>query len=139
MMARVWTEDDLAALKARQERRAMAPIKEAPPVPLEAEVLPAVLDVLRWHPAVAWVERMNRGGFVNPSGQYVNFGFEGMSDLTGQMRDGRRLEVEVKRPGRKPTNEQRKYLERVRAAGGVAFYATSVDDVIREMRAQAPL
>lgn len=45
------------------------------------------------------------------------------------MRDGRRLEVEVKRPGENATDEQQKFLDAVRGAGGVAFVARCVEDV----------
>lgn len=130
-----WTESDLAATLARS-----LPRQEAPPntikVP-EADVVPAVLAALRYHPAVAWAERMNRGG-MHRGGQYVNFGFDGMADITGQMKDGRRLEVECKRPfGGRVTAEQRAFIAKVRDRGGVAFFATSVDDVLAQLRAAA--
>lgn len=38
--------------------------------------------------------------------------------------------VEVKQPGRKPTANQSAELAAIRAAGGVAIVATSLDDVI---------
>jgi hypothetical protein len=42
------------------------------------------------------------------------------------------LAIEVKRPGESPTPAQRRFLEAVMRAGGVAFVATSVEDVRRE-------
>lgn len=129
-----YTENDFAVLAARQARRTAAPLIEPAALEVaEAEVLPAVLELLRWHPLVAWVERMNRGGFYRGS-QYINFGFDGMPDLTGQMKTGARLECEVKRPGKRPTAEQAAHLARVREHGGVAFWADSVDMVLAELR-----
>lgn len=125
------TESDLAVLEARQHRRAAAPLIMPP---LEAAVLPGVLTLLQMHPAVAWAERMNRGGFWRGE-QYVNFGFPGMPDITGQMkRTGARLEVEVKRPGKKPTKEQAAHLALVRSHGGVAFWCDSIDGALAELR-----
>jgi hypothetical protein len=102
------------------------------PVLLESQVLPAVLEALRIHPRVAWVDRMNVGGH-EIDGRYIRFGLPGMADITGQMKDGRRLEVEVKRPGGKPTLEQVAYLALINRHHGVAFVATGVDDVMREL------
>src|SRR5258706_9334426 len=52
----------------------------------------------------------------------------GISDLIGQMRDGRFLACEVKREGAQLMDHQRDFLNEVRANGGVAFVARSVDD-----------
>ena len=101
------------------------------PVPLERDVQSAVLDMLKLRRDVAWFERMNTGGMVNPNGQYVRFGFKGCADILGQMRDGRFLAIEVKRPGAVPTEEQQEFLGRVQRAGGVAFVAWSVDDIAK--------
>lgn len=109
----------------------------------ERDVLRVVLIALRLHPLVAWVERMNSGKFKLPGGesgeQWVRFGFRGMSDITGQLKDGRRLEVECKSThGRTAADrlaDQMAFQERVRAAGGIAFFARGVDDVMRELGA----
>lgn len=98
--------------------------------PLERDVLAAVLAALKIHPAVAWSQRMNVGAFRDDD-RYVRVGFVGCPDIIGQLRDGRFLAVEVKRPGGKATDEQAAFLSRVVAAGGVGFVARSVDDVVR--------
>jgi hypothetical protein len=100
--------------------------------PRESDVQTAVLEVLAIHPKVAWRFRMNTGGAWF-KGQYVRFGFKGMADITGQLRDGRRLEIEVKRPGEELTDDQQKFLDAVNGAGGVAFVARCVADVMREL------
>ena len=43
---------------------------------------------------------------------------------------GRFLAIEVKRPGGKPLAEQQQLLDTISEAGGLAFVACSVDDVI---------
>jgi hypothetical protein len=56
----------------------------------------------------------------------------------GGLRDGRRLEVEVKRRGEQPTDEQRVFLDRIRKAGGVAILAHGVSDVIATLGPTCP-
>ncbi len=114
--------------------------KSALPKPkpiLEADVLPVVLMALRLHPRVAWAHRVNTGGTQYPKAgggvYHVRFGWPGMLDITGQMKDGRRLDVEVKRPGGKLTDDQAATIATVKRYGGVAFMATGVEDVIREL------
>ena len=52
----------------------------------------------------------------------------GVSDLIGSYR-GRFLAVEVKLPGGKPTAEQTAFLNEIKASGGIAILAYSVEDV----------
>jgi hypothetical protein len=87
----------------------------------EAAALVEVLKALRTHPTVAWAERQNSGA-VRVGGRFVRFGWVGCPDVLGQLKDGRLLGVEVK-----------VFLERIRAAGGVAFVARDLRDVAREL------
>ena len=73
---------------------APAPIHNDRP---EAAVLAEVLQVLKHHPLVAWVERQN-SGVARMGGRFVRFGWPGCSDVLGQLRDGRLLAVECKAP-----------------------------------------
>ena len=108
------------------------------PEPLEAQVLRAVLTLLARHPRVAWAHRMNSGaGQIMRRGgmsQWMRFGFPGCPDVLGQLRDGRLLAVECKRPSGKPTAEQESFLKCVNANGGVGLIARSVDDVLEVLR-----
>lgn len=54
---------------------------------------------------------------------------KGMADIGGITPGGRAIQVEVKRPGQLPSQDQVDWLNRVSAAGGIAMLATSVDDV----------
>ena len=107
------------------------------PEPKEADVLKAVLTALSMHPRVAWAQRMNSGaGKVQRAGgvsQFMRWGFVGCPDVLGQLRDGRTLAVECKRPSGKPTPEQIAFLRCVRANGGVALVARSVDDLLEAL------
>ena len=115
----------------------LAAFHEGPPPALpvpESAVLEAVLECLRRHPAVAWAQRFNTGGFRNPSGQYVAMGFEGCSDVLGQLKNGKLLAVECKSDTGKLTDPQREFLTLVARNHGIAIVARGVDDVIAGLR-----
>ncbi len=100
----------------------------------EAAALLEVLKALRAHPAVSWCERMNSGA-ARVGGRFIRFGFTGCPDVLGMLTDGRLLGVEVKSPTGKLRPEQSIILERIRGAGGVAFVARDLRDVMRELGA----
>ena len=121
-------------VKPKRERGATAPNA----APLEREVLRAVWAYLSHHPKVAWVTRVNSGGTYFDDGkggsQFMRFNYKrGISDIIGQMRDGRFLACECKREGVALQDHQREFLNEVRAANGVAFVARSVEDCVKEM------
>jgi hypothetical protein len=74
-------------------------------------------------------------GAVRLGARFVRFGWPGCPDLLGQLKDGRLLGVEVKGPAGKLRPAQVVFLERIRAAGGVAFMARDCRDVRRELQA----
>ena len=94
----------------------------------ESSILKAVLLRLRYHHRIAWAERINTGAYA-VEGRYVRYGFPGCSDVIGQLRDGRMLAIEVKRPLGRITSAQDAFLQRVRANGGVAGIVRSIDDL----------
>ncbi len=73
-------------------------------------------------------------------------GTGGISDVAGTLPGGRALYIEVKAPGKIPTKRpseaksnhgariQWDYIEAMKAAGAVAFYASSVWDVEEKLR-----
>jgi hypothetical protein len=106
----------------------------------EAEVLRESLDLLRAHPHVAWAQRLNTGAgkLQYPNGdasRFIRFGFPGLSDIIGMLRDGRFLAVECKLRPKKPSDDQRAFLDAVTGANGMAFW---VDDP-RQIWAHLPL
>jgi hypothetical protein len=62
-------------------------------------------------------------------------GVAGDPDVTGCLR-GRHLELEVKRPGQRPTPLQAKRLEEWKQAGAVTAVVTSVEEVRRALEAE---
>lgn len=100
----------------------------------EAAALLEVLKALRAHHAVAWAERMN-SGTAQVQGRFIRFGWPGCPDVLGQLKDGRLLGVEVKSQNGRLRPEQAVFLERIRAAAGVAFVARDCRDVLRELQA----
>jgi len=99
----------------------------------EAAALLEVLQVLKHHPAVAWVERQNTGA-MQIGGRFVRFGWRGCSDVIGQLRDGRLLAVEVKSQSGKLRPEQAAFLDQVRRFGGVGFMARNAIDVLFNLK-----
>lgn len=109
----------------------------------ESEVQRAIIGYLCGHPNVALVIRFNSGA-VQSDKYYVEFshiysrGFNGerlrLPDIYALMRDGRTLNVEVKRGDWRGVSNQREieqenYLRHVRACGGIGIFATCIEDV----------
>lgn len=116
------------------EKRERKPADPNAP-PLERDVLKAVWKYLAHHPRVAWVTRINSGHLVLDGTRHVHMNYKrGMSDLIGQMKDGRFIAVECKREGENLMDHQRDFLNEVLKNNGVAFVARSVDDAIAGIR-----
>lgn len=138
---RAWTDFAASVLQAPLFAAPTQPARRkrgtlAPPRPRETEVQKLILDALLVHPKVAWIERTNTGagrfvGRDGKPGRFVRYGFRGQSDLSGMLRDGRVLAIEVKRPNKDLSPKQAQHLARVRAGGGVAGVARSVEDAFR--------
>lgn len=93
------------------------------------------LNAIQYVVPIFW--RQNTGGanynHITKSGikksYHVQFGRRGIADILGVMNDGRFLAIEVKRPKNKPTIYQQDFIDRINNAGGLAFVATSADEV----------
>lgn len=74
----------------------------------------------------------NNVGFAKYGDVVVKYGVgnPGGSDLIGIAPDGRFLAIEVKKPGEYPTPEQRRFIEGVIAAGGIAGVARSEEEAV---------
>ncbi|MFZ4697986.1 MAG: VRR-NUC domain-containing protein, partial [Phycisphaerales bacterium] len=126
------TESLYAALSGKPVREIdipPEPKKRAPAKPSgepsEADILRAIMALLKRHPRVAQCWRQNSGTFAernrDGSTRYIRANTaRGMSDIMGVLRDGRTLAIEVKsRTGRmRPGQEE--FLQTIRQAGGVA-------------------
>jgi len=142
MLRNQQTEALYAALSGKPARQLPIPPepkKRAPRTPStepsEAEILRAIMALLKRHPRVAQAWRQNSGTFQerNRDGttRYIRANTQrGMSDIMGVLKDGRTLAIEVKsrtgnmRPG------QEEFLQTIRQAGGVAGVCRSVEDAV---------
>lgn len=102
-----------------------------------------VLAVLRLWGVDA--DRQNTGGVYTPTGQYVRYGAPGNSDLTGMIHNGpgrgRKLDIEVKRPGFDPTRvrssdrdrwaRQLARLRKTNANGGYGVWVSDPAQMVR--------
>lgn len=106
----------------------MVPARTTRPLS-ETNIQSNCLGYLKAHPKVVWAERMNSGRFAVKGARWVVFGFKGLSDIIGQLKNGAFLAVEVKQPGKKPTEDQQVFLDMVAKNGGCSVVAYSPDDV----------
>lgn len=106
----------------------------------EGEVQKDILSWLLYQGIFAW--RNNTVGVFDPIKKTFRkpaSATKGIADIIGIMPDGRFLAIEVKRPktelqtAGKPSIEQEHFIKTINDAGGLAFFAYSVDDVIREI------
>lgn len=112
--------------KALETREREPRTRSASDVPLERDVLRAVLAFLRSHPDVAIVWRM-QSGMISDGRAMYRIGQRGLPDVAGMLRGGQLFAIEVKRPGGKLTPEQRGQLEEIVRHGGIAGVADSVE------------
>jgi len=125
---------DIPPEPKKRVKREPAPAEQREPS--EAEILKAIMQLLKRHPRVAQCWRQNSGTFQehnrDGSTRYIRANTaRGMSDIMGVLKDGRTLAIEVKsRTGRmRPGQEE--FLQTIRSAGGVAGVCRSVDDAVR--------
>lgn len=93
----------------------------------EHEIQKQILKLLKDIGIFAWRSNCGRKG-------KIRFGLKGSADITGILRDGRRLEIEVKDAKGKLSPEQIEFLETINRLGGLAFVARSVDDVVKALK-----
>ena len=66
-------------------------------------------------------------GAMQDGERFIRFASPGQSDLWGVDQQARHWELEVKRPGNKPTPKQLAWLKGMTARGAVAFWADSAN------------
>lgn len=83
---------------------------------------------------------LNMRGIFNWNQWQGTFSVKGVPDIIGILPgSGRILGIEVKRPGGKPSDLQIKFMEDINKSGGVAFVASSVEEVITKLQIKSPL
>jgi hypothetical protein len=103
--------------------------------PLEKDIQKQILQWLSLKGMLAW--RQNTGAVQldkeGPS-RYVRFGVKGCCDILGVLPGGKFLGIEVKRGTGRVSPDQQQFIAMVLAAGGMAFVARSVEDVIEALK-----
>jgi hypothetical protein len=92
----------------------------------------AIMDYLQIRGHFVW--RNNTGGrpWISSGGRkrMMMFGKKGSGDILGvEKGTGRFISIEVKVPGNMPTDDQVAFMEEILSRGGLAFVASTVDDV----------
>lgn len=80
---------------------------------------------------IVW--RNNIGSYTTADGHFIRYGVGGVggSDLIGiYKKTGQLIAVEAKGPKGKPSAAQLNFIEQVRAAGGIAGLARSVQEAL---------
>lgn len=102
---------------------------------LEKHIQKQILDYLSYRPGKFW--RQNTGAFKGKytskrtgvtKSRFVQFSISGAADITG-VKDGRRIEIEVKRPKKDQSPEQIAFQELIESQGGLYVLARSLEDV----------
>lgn len=91
--------------------------------------------------AMVWRQNTGRAQFYDPKTKrirYVAFGRKGQADLTGLLKDGRRLELEVKTQNIPITQAQKAFGEDIRAFGGIYAVVRSLEDVQQVIQDELP-
>lgn len=102
----------------------------------ESEVQRAAVAILR---GLGWQAfRRNTGAMVathNGRTRFVRFAEPGAADLWAILPDGRHAEIEIKRPGERPTKTQVHWLVKTNGIGGaVSFWADNTATLERVAR-----
>lgn len=69
--------------------------------------------------------------------RFVRAGLPGMADISGILPGGKRVEVEVKGPGDRLSEQQKSFRSMIQKSGGVYVVARDVDAAIAEIRSAA--
>lgn len=92
----------------------------------ESELLKLIMDYLS--AKRIFHVRINTGAFKKGD-HFIRFGAKGMPDIVGIAPGGRFLGIECKVKPNKPSEEQREFLQTIKANGGIGILAYSLEDV----------
>lgn len=73
-------------------------------------------------------------GAAYRKGQLIRYGLKGSADISGIVRGGRRLEIEVKTGQAKQHGAQPAFERMITEFGGIYFVARSVEDALNKLR-----
>lgn len=100
---------------------------------VEGDIQNSILKYLVYRKDVAWAKRINTGAvkYKSTAGRdrFVRYGFAGCSDIIGQAKNGRFIAIEVKAPGKRPSELQKQFIDIVKSNGGYSGVARCLEDV----------
>lgn len=108
--------------------------------PTEHQIQSSILDWLPYYGIKAL--RINSGMLPMFSGnksRLIRMAPAGTPDIIGCMKGGRMICIEVKRPGKKTTDIQRRTMEEWDKQGALVLVATSIDDVREALGISDPI
>jgi len=102
-------------------------------IPTEKQIEREILAYLELRTITSWKQN---NGCLKAGDRFVKFfmdakgkSIKGMPDIAGYLPNGRALYIEVKRPKKYPTPEQRAFIINAQESGCLAFIAHSVQEV----------
>lgn len=109
---------------------------------LESDIQKGILEYLEWRRILVW--RTNAGSafrsYTNKSGiskmYKQTFAPPGTSDIIGITNTGLFLAIEVKVPGKEPTEIQTQFINEINEKGGIAFVAHSIEEVQEALKSR---
>ena len=125
-------QEELFRLHSERQHRKPPKKLKLSAEPKEAAILASVLQALNFYPSVIFAHRFNSGAYAVGEGKarrFVRFGFQGCPDILGMLKGGKLLAIEVKSHLGLVSDHQERFLDMVRANGGVGFVCRSVSDL----------
>lgn len=102
----------------------------------EKQIENTILHWLNWRGFFCWKTK-TMGTFDKRSGRYLRGSRlyrTGVSDIIGILDSGKLFAIEVKSEKGRVQDNQKLFLSEIKAKGGLAFIARSVDDIEREFK-----
>lgn len=94
----------------------------------EHDIQNSILEYLTLRGHLCW---RNNSGKVKTANRYIQLAPKGSPDIIGIHKDtGAFIGLEVKKPGKKPTEEQMRFREEIAGRGGIAGVVCSLEDVV---------
>lgn len=100
----------------------------------EQAIQKGIIDYLKIKKYVVFKHR-NVGIYKKATGSYIPLpdGEKGISDIIGCSPEGRFIAIEVKKPDGKPTQNQIDFIDKIKASGGIAFFAYSLAEAMESL------
>ncbi len=102
----------------------------------ESELQKEIKDMLDSHPLVAHCHTTTTGMLRGiKSNTIIKVGTPGLPDIVGQLKSGVFFGLEIKLPGKKPNEDQLKFIARVNENNGIAGWVDSLEaakDLLKE-------